>query len=85
MLSGIQFDSWAAFVDMGGYAFNVWSVYGLFIVFIAINLVQPLRRRKTLLRDLHRRHVLSARFESQAPQSNSPKTVTNVSDSGENP
>ena len=55
LISAIQFDSWAEFVDMGGYAFNVWAVYGLFVVFIAVNIVVPVQRRKTLLRDLRRR------------------------------
>ncbi len=26
---------------MGGYAFNVWSVYGLFVIFLAANLIIP--------------------------------------------
>jgi len=60
LLNAIQFDSWAEFVDMGGYAFNVWAVYGLFVVFIAVNIIAPLQRRKTLLRDLRRRQNIDA-------------------------
>ena len=60
LLNAIQFDSWAEFVDMGGYAFNVWAVYGLFVVFIAVNITVPLQRRKTLLRDLRRRQKIDA-------------------------
>ena len=60
ILNAIQFDSWAEFVDMGGYAFNVWAVYGLFVVFIAVNIIAPLQRRKTLLRDLRRRQNIDA-------------------------
>ena len=60
LLNAIQFDSWAEFVDMGGYAFNVWAVYGLFVVFIAVNIIVPLQRRKTLLRDLSRRQNIDA-------------------------
>lgn len=60
LLNAIQFDSWAEFVDMGGYAFNVWAVYGLFVVFIAVNIIVPLQRRKTLLRDLRRRQNIDA-------------------------
>ena len=60
LLKAIQFDSWAEFVDMGGYAFNVWTVYGLFAIFIAANIIVPLRRRKTLLRDLRRRQNIDA-------------------------
>ena len=60
LLNAIQFESWAEFVDMGGYAFNVWAVYGLFVVFIAVNIIAPLQRRKTLLRDLRRRQNIDA-------------------------
>ena len=60
LLNAIQFDSWAEFVDMGGYAFNVWAVYGLFVVFIAVNIIVPLQRRKALLRDLRRRQNIDA-------------------------
>ncbi|MDA9784123.1 heme exporter protein CcmD [Gammaproteobacteria bacterium] len=60
LLNAIQFDNWAEFVDMGGYAFNVWAVYGLFVVFIAVNIIVPLQRRKTLLRDLRRRQNIDA-------------------------
>ena len=60
LLNAIQFESWAEFVDMGGYAFNVWAVYGLFVVFIAVNIIVPLQRRKTLLRDLRRRQNIDA-------------------------
>ena len=60
LLNAIQFESWAEFVDMGGYAFNVWAVYGLFVVFIAVNIIVPLQRRKALLRDLRRRQNIDA-------------------------
>ena len=60
LLNAIQFESWAEFADMGGYAFNVWAVYGLFVVFIAVNIIVPLQRRKTLLRDLRRRQNIDA-------------------------
>ena len=60
LLNAIQFDSWAEFIDMGGYAFNVWAVYGLFVVFIGANIIAPLQRRKTLLRDLRRRQNIDA-------------------------
>jgi heme exporter protein CcmD len=46
---------------MGGYAFNVWSVYLLFLIFLLVNLIGPLRRRKRILQDLQRRAVLSER------------------------
>lgn len=61
LTDGIQFDSFAAFIGMGGYAFNVWAVYALFALFVTVNLVAPLRQRKALLRDLRRRQTLNQR------------------------
>lgn len=55
----IQFSSFQEFIAMGGYAFNVWSVYALFVVFLAANLLLPLRRKKQLLRDLKRRRIVN--------------------------
>ena len=54
LLNAIQFESWAEFVDMGGYAFNVWAVYGLFAVFLVVNLWFPLLKRKKIIRNLKR-------------------------------
>ena len=59
MIDGIQFSSFGEFLSMGGYAFNVWSVYFLFAVFLAVNLLGPVRSRKRLLKELQRRAVLS--------------------------
>ena len=59
MFESIQFASFSEFVEMGGYAFNVWSVYALFTVFLAVNLYLPLRRKKQIMRDLKRRMLLN--------------------------
>jgi len=55
MTQSIQFSSISEFLDMGGYAFNVWSVYAIFALFIAVNLVFPIFRKKKILRDLKKR------------------------------
>ena len=55
MFEQIQFSSFSEFLEMGGYAFNVWSVYALFTVFLAANLLLPLRRNKQIMRELKRR------------------------------
>lgn len=55
MFDGIPFSSFSEFIDMGGYAFNVWSVYGLFAIFVAVNLILPVRKRKQILREQKRR------------------------------
>tara|TARA_B100000575_G_scaffold84682_1_gene66870 strand:+ start:239 stop:484 length:246 start_codon:yes stop_codon:yes gene_type:complete len=56
----MQFSSFQEFIDMGGYAFNVWSVYGMFIIFLAINLYGPLRKNKQIIRDLKRRYAINS-------------------------
>jgi heme exporter protein CcmD len=58
MIDAIQFSSFSEFLDMGGYAFNVWSVYGLFGIFVAANLYFPLRKRARIVREQKRRLIL---------------------------
>lgn len=55
MLAEIQFTSLAEFLAMGGYGFNVWSVYVIFAVFVIVNLLAPLHRRKQIVREFKRR------------------------------
>ena len=54
---------------MGGYAFNVWSVYALFTVFLAANLLLPMRRRKQLLRELKRRRIAAEQMQKNTEES----------------
>lgn len=68
-LENIQFGSFAEFLDMGGYAFNVWSVYALFAVFIAVNLVAPMLRRRQLIKELRRRQAMDERYGASGSQS----------------
>lgn len=65
MLDAIQFSSFAEFIDMGGYGFNVWSVYALFAVFIAVNLILPLRKKDKIIRQLKRRALIDAEIENE--------------------
>jgi len=65
MLDAIQFSSWAEFVDMGGYGFNVWSVYALFAILIAVNLILPWRKKQRIIRQLKRRMTLEAEIQSE--------------------
>lgn len=59
MFEAMEFSSFAEFLDMGGYAFNVWAVYGLFTVFIAANLIAPRLKRKSIMKEQYRRIELS--------------------------
>ena len=65
MLGAIQFSSFAEFVDMGGYGFNVWSVYVLFAIFVAINLILPLRKKQKIIHQLKQRMALDAEIQSE--------------------
>ena len=65
MLDAIQFSRFAEFVDMGGYGFNVWSVYALFAIFVAVNLILPLRKKQKIIRQLKRRLTLDAEIQSE--------------------
>ena len=53
----MQFSNFQEFIEMGGFAFNVWSVYGMFLIFLTINLYGPLRRSRQIIRDLKRRYA----------------------------
>ena len=59
MFESIQFTSFGDFVDMGGYAFNVWSVYALFLLFFFINLYFPILKRKQIIREQKRRLLVN--------------------------
>jgi len=68
MFESIQFSSFSEFLEMGGYAFNVWSVYALFTLFLIANLYLPLRRKKQIMRDLKRRLLLSKASHHNTPE-----------------
>jgi len=58
MLAALQFSSIGEFFQMGGYAFNVWTVYVLFLLFFFMNLYFPLIREKQIIRELKRRLIV---------------------------
>ena len=43
------------FFHMGGYAFYVWTSYGLALVILVANLLIPIQQKRTLLRTLARK------------------------------
>lgn len=59
MFESIQFSSFGDFVEMGGYAFNVWSVYALFLLFFFINLYFPILKRKQIMREQKHRLLVN--------------------------
>ena len=72
MLDAIQFSSFAEFLDMGGYAFNVWSVYALFFIFLIVNLALPLRKKKAIMKEQKRRLLRSGNTGSSTEQGSQP-------------
>lgn len=44
--------SWEYFFSMGGYAFYVWTAYGITAVVLLLNLLLPIVQRKQFLRQL---------------------------------
>ena len=49
-MNGSEF-SWSEFFAMGGYAFFVWTSYGITLLVIVLNIVMPvLHRRKVINR-----------------------------------
>ena len=52
MFEAIQFSSLREFFEMGGYAFNVWSVYAIFGVFVGVNTFLPIIRREKIIKEL---------------------------------
>lgn len=47
--------NWQAFWNMGGFAFYVWSSYGLAALVLALNVIVPLARKRAVIRNLRRR------------------------------
>lgn len=48
----MAFDSFSAFVAMGKHGPYVWSAFGVSALVLAWNVVQPLLRRRQLVREL---------------------------------
>lgn len=55
MLENVQFASVSEFLQMGRYAFHVWSVYILFAIFVLANLLVPRLRRRQFIREQRQR------------------------------
>ena len=62
MFEQIQFNSVAEFLQMGKYTFHVWSVYGLFTVFILVNLFLPRVQRRQFIREQRNKAMRDAQL-----------------------
>ena len=52
------------FFHMGGYAFYVWTSYGIALFVLLVNVISPLRQRKKLLITIARTARRRSRRES---------------------
>jgi len=52
-MNGSEF-SWSEFFAMGGYAFFVWSSYGLTLLVLVLNIVMPILHRKKVINRVKR-------------------------------
>ncbi|WP_305910192.1 heme exporter protein CcmD [Methylomarinum sp. Ch1-1] len=44
--------NWQEFFAMGGYAFYVWTSYGICLLVLMANVIMPILQRKQLMRQL---------------------------------
>jgi heme exporter protein D len=43
------------FLSMGGYGVYVWSSYGICLIVLILNIIQPVMRERKTIRDLQKR------------------------------
>jgi heme exporter protein D len=43
------------FLAMGGYAFFVWTSYGIALIVLVVNLIIPMRQRRRILAEIDRK------------------------------
>jgi heme exporter protein D len=64
--------NWSEFFHMGGYAFFVWTSYGLTLIIIVANIVAPIMQRKKVISRIKR-----AIRREQIELANSEKALNN--------
>ena len=76
MFDLIQFSSVGEFLNMGGYAVNVWLVYALFAMFFSVNLTYPLIRKRQIVLEQKRRLILNKEIVPQNEDNNEVENLT---------
>jgi len=51
----VSFESFAAFIDMGGHGLYVWMSYAIELVVIVMNIVNPLMQKRQIFTEQARR------------------------------
>ncbi len=56
----MNFHSFSAFIEMGGYGLYVWSAYAITLVVFVYNITRPMLMRKQVIREQKRlqQHLL---------------------------
>ncbi|MDO5054526.1 heme exporter protein CcmD [Pasteurella oralis] len=57
------FETWNDFFSMGGYGFYVWLAYGISLVAVVILIVQSIKERKSILKEVIREQQRQARLQ----------------------
>ncbi|GJH43022.1 heme exporter protein CcmD [Pasteurella canis] len=57
------FETWHDFFNMGGYGFYVWLAYGISFVSVVLLIVQSIKERKSILKDVIREQQRQARLQ----------------------
>lgn len=47
----MNFDSFSAFIDMGGYGLYVWSAYVITLVVFVYNTIRPILMRRQVIKE----------------------------------
>jgi heme exporter protein D len=64
----MQFNSFAEFINMGGYAFYVWLSYGVSVALIIYLIFASIRRNKTVLEQIAMRQKREQRLRQTAEE-----------------
>lgn len=57
------FQTWSDFFNMGGYGFYVWLSYGISFIAIVALIIQSIKQRKIVLRNVQREAQREARLK----------------------
>ncbi|OOF49620.1 heme exporter protein CcmD [Rodentibacter trehalosifermentans] len=57
------FQTWSDFFNMGGYGFYVWLSYGISFIAIVALIIQSIKQRKSVLRNVQREALREARLK----------------------
>lgn len=52
----MQFDSFSAFLAMGGYGFYVWLAVGFSVITLGVLTVQTILKRRTIIQEIQNKH-----------------------------